>query len=98
MDAAETPLKVNPADPQISPNTKRAASAEATALLDRAGAAIAELEQSVREVPEILRLPGPGQGDTGQKASQFEARWRSTLQKQRDRLAKLREKATKLGK
>lgn len=97
MDEAEPRLKIKPESQQIAPAQKREAAALAGPGLDAAGAAIQEAEATLKSDPEILRLPAPGQADTGQKPGQFETRWRTKLQQAKDRLEKLRAKADKLA-
>lgn len=98
LDAAEEPLKLQPERRQIAPNKQHAAAASAKPLLDEAAGTISRAEALFQGSPEVLRLPAPGQSDTGQRAQQFESRWRQQLQKLKDRLEKLREKAEKLAK
>lgn len=97
MDRAEPFLKLKHDSKQIAPNQKREAASVAKPALDSADAAIREAEELARTNPEILRMPGPGQSDTGQSVSQFQTRWRSKIQQAKDRLEKLRAKAEKLA-
>jgi hypothetical protein len=97
MGEAEPYLKLKAESQQIAPNQKREAAALAKPGLDDAAASIQSLEATLKADPEILRLPAPGQADTGQKPGQFETRWRTKLQQAKDRLEKLRIKAQKLG-
>lgn len=97
MDLAQPHLKIKAESTELAPGQKHDAAARAKPALDAASAAIAEAELVLQSDPEILRLPAPGQADTGQKPGQFEARWRSKLQQAKDRLDKLRAKADKLA-
>ncbi|MFO0862091.1 MAG: hypothetical protein U0570_16230 [Phycisphaerales bacterium] len=98
MDDAEKPLKTRVESREVAPNRKHEAAAEAQAFLDRAAQALKDLESALLADPEILRLPAPGQADTGQKPGRFETRWRSELQRAKDRLAKQQLRADKLAK
>ncbi|MGH7242319.1 MAG: hypothetical protein ACREJD_02745 [Phycisphaerales bacterium] len=97
MDSAEPHLKMKAGSKEIAPNHKHEAAALAKPMLDAASAAISEAETALRTDPEILRMPAPGQSDTGQKPAQFETRWRSKLQQAKDRLEKMQAKADKLA-
>ncbi|MBX3388396.1 MAG: hypothetical protein KF691_02950 [Phycisphaeraceae bacterium] len=97
MDRAEPFLKVKHDSQQIAPNQKHEAASLAKPALDAADAAVRDAEEIVRINPEVLRMPGPGQSNTGQRVSQFQARWRSKIQQAKDRLEKLRAKAEKLA-
>lgn len=97
MDLAEPHLKLKPESTEIAPGQKREAALLAKPGLDSASSSIAEAESIFNADPEILRLPGPGQADTGQTPAQFQARWRSRIQQAKDRLDKLKAKARKLA-
>lgn len=97
MDLAQPILKMNAESTELAPGQKHEAAARAKPPLDTAAGAISEVELVLQSDPEILRLPAPGQTDTGQKPGQFESRWRAKLQQVKDRLEKLRAKADKLA-
>lgn len=98
IEAAEAPLKLDVERLQIAPNQQHAAAALARAQLDEASRAIGEAERLFRAIPEVMRLPAPGQSDTGQRATTFETRWRQQLQKLKDRFAKTEARAEKFAK
>ena len=97
MDEAQPHLKIKAESNEIAPGRKHEAAALARPALAAAAAAIQEAEAALKSDPEIMRLPAPGQADTGQKPGQFEARWRTKLQQAKDRLEKLQAKADKLA-
>lgn len=97
MDLAEPHLKLKPDSTKIAPGQKREAASLARPDLDAASSSIAEAEAILKADPEVLRLRGPGQADTGQTPAQFQARWRSRIQQAKDRLDKLKAKAQKLA-
>lgn len=97
MDDAQPHLKIKPESQQIAPAQKREAATLAKPGITSAAASIEEAEATLRSDPEILRLPAPGQSDTGQKPGQFETRWRTKIQQAKDRLEKLKAKADKLA-
>lgn len=98
IEAAEVPLKLDVERLQIAPNQQHAAAALARTQLDEASRAIADVERLFRGTPEVMRLPAPGQSDTGQRAATFETRWRQQLQKLKDRFAKTEARAEKFAK
>lgn len=80
----------DPAKRSVSKDTYRAAARKSLEMLNQADRGLEAFEQALTECPEFLRLPPPGHTGVGGKPSVFAERWRSLIQRRKDKLAELR--------
>lgn len=83
----------DPAKHSVSKDKYRESGRLALDKLKQTEEEISDLEAILRDFPEVLRTPPPGQTDIAAKPSSYAAKWRSMIQSRRDKLAKLRAKA-----
>ena len=81
----------------VAPSKYRDAAAEGRRELERASAALKELEKLLEAYPEVMRRPAPGQTAVAGKASTYATKWRSAVQGRKDKVAKLLETAEKFA-
>jgi hypothetical protein len=97
-DRAKAVLKLDwPRAQDVAPSKYRDAAAEGRRELERASAALGELEKLLEAYPEVMRRPAPGQTAVAGKPSTYATKWRSAVQSRRDRVAKLLATAEKFA-
>lgn len=79
LESAKRALDLpSPARRSVAPRRYRDAAQSARAHLDHADARLADLEALLTRIPEVLRLPAPGQGPL-ERPSGYATKWRSTV-------------------